>query len=86
MLCGFVTAVPGSKLLVWCSEGLLTFAATAHRVEWSFWTTASDGCGNSCDRQSIFKTTMQETAKQLEMVCSISQLFVVKSPQISHSS
>ncbi|CAL5228469.1 g11610 [Coccomyxa viridis] len=36
------------------------------RVEWDFWTSSNDGCGNACDRQSEFKIAMRETAQSLE--------------------
>ena len=39
------------------------------RVEWEFWTSSNDGCGNSCDIQLRFKKEFGETAKKLEMVC-----------------
>ena len=38
------------------------------RVEWDFWTSANDGCGNACDRQASFKVAMRETAQTLEKV------------------
>ena len=38
------------------------------RVEWDFWTSANDGCGNACDRQAAFKVAMRETAQTLEKV------------------
>ncbi len=38
------------------------------RVEWDFWTSSNDGCGNACDRQSEFKIAMRETAQSLEKV------------------
>jgi hypothetical protein len=40
----------------------------ARRVEWEFWTSSNDGCGNGCDRQSAFKVQMRETAQTLEKV------------------
>ncbi len=38
------------------------------RVEWEFWTSSNDGCGNGCDRQAEFKQQMRETAQTLEKV------------------
>ncbi len=37
-------------------------------MEWDFWTSSNDGCGNACDRQSEFKVAMRETAQSLEKV------------------
>ena len=37
-------------------------------MEWDFWTSSNDGCGNACDRQSEFKIAMRETAQSLQKV------------------
>ncbi|CAL8466083.1 g5619 [Coccomyxa elongata] len=36
------------------------------RVEWDFWTSSNDGCGNGCDQQANFKKKMSGTAIALE--------------------
>lgn len=37
-------------------------------MEWDFWTSSNDGCGNACDQMSAFKINMRETAQSLEKV------------------
>ena len=37
-------------------------------MEWDFWTSANDGCGNGCDQQTDFKKKMRDTAIALEKV------------------
>ena len=39
-----------------------------YRVEWDFWTSSNDGCGNGCNQQADFKKKMQNTAIALEKV------------------
>ena len=52
-----------------------------YRVEWDFWTSANDGCGNACDRQASFKVAMRETAQTLEKVTRYSRDCLTKSHQ-----
>ena len=51
------------------------------RVEWDFWTSANDGCGNACDRQASFKVAMRETAQTLEKVTHYSRDCLTESHQ-----
>ena len=43
-------------------------ACLAARVDWEFWTSSNDGCGNGCDRQAAFKRDVREDAEALETV------------------
>ena len=38
------------------------------RVEWEFWTSSNDGCGDACDIQTKFKKEFRDTAAQMEKV------------------
>ncbi|KAK9840728.1 hypothetical protein WJX81_000565 [Elliptochloris bilobata] len=38
----------------------------SERVDWELWTSTNDGCGSSCDRQSIFKVQMRDAAVELQ--------------------
>lgn len=42
--------------------------AADRRVEWEFWTSSNDGCGNGCNQQADFKKKMRDTAIALQKV------------------